>query len=178
MTLPHGYFAWYDTNGTIDSAGYTYKGKKDKTWYYYSDSLTVWQSETYNRGILIKRMDEAALKAEREDQRNTLDTSSFQTVEKEAAFKGDGRAWIRYLEKNLQFPGRAMQLDKQGKVVVSFVVDKDGSTRDIFLSQSVEYSLDEEALRLVRQSPKWEPAIQNGRPVNAYRRQPITFAFR
>lgn len=178
MTLPHGYFAFFDDNGIIDSSGFTSKGKKNKTWYYYSDSLTVWQSEEYNNGILIKRMSGAELRSRSKNPGDTNDTSEFDQVEKEATFRGDIKAWVKYLEKNLQFPDRAKQLDKQGKVMINFVVDADGSVGDITLAQSVEFSLDEEALRLIRQSPKWAPAIQKGKPVKAYRRQPVTFAFR
>ncbi len=120
----------------------------------------------------------AELRSRRENPADTNDRSEFDQVEKEATFRGDIKAWVKYLEKNLQFPDRAKQLDKQGKVMINFVVDADGSVGDISLAQSVEFSLDEEALRLIRQSPKWAPAIQKGKPVKAYRRQPVTFAFR
>jgi protein TonB len=176
MTIPHGYYSFFDSNGNIDSAGYTFNGRKDKFWYYYSDSLTVWQSEEYNKGVLIERLDAAALKAQRENLKNHKDSTMFQSVEKEANFKGAVEAWIKYLQSNINFPSRAKRMDTQGKVMVSFVVDKDGSINDIKIVQSVEYSLDEEALRLIRQSPKWEPAFQNGKAVRAYRRQPIIFA--
>ena len=64
-----------------------------------------------------------------------------------------------------------------GRTDIFFMVGSDGNISDIRLYRSVEYSLDEEAIRLIKQSPKWEPAFQNGRKVNAYRRQPITFSF-
>jgi len=175
MSIPNGYFAFFDSNGIIDSSGFTFNGRKDKTWFYYSDTLTVWQSEEYNKGVLLKRTNEAELKAQHEDL-NPSNALQLDPGEKEATFKGNDNAWRKYLQGNINFPARATSLNKGGTVIVSFVVDKDGSVNDIHIVQSVEYSLDEEALRLIKQSPKWQPALQKGRVVKAYRRQPITFA--
>ena len=69
-----------------------------------------------------------------------------------------------------------MQLHKTGNVVVSFVVNSDGELSEVGLRKSVEFSLDYEAMRLIKESPKWEPALQMGKPVKAYRLQPITFS--
>jgi protein TonB len=68
-------------------------------------------------------------------------------------------------------------MGKTGQVLIYFIVDSNGDIADVKLHKSVEYSLDQEALRLIRQSPKWEPAFQNGKNVKAYRRQPVTFSF-
>ena len=62
-----------------------------------------------------------------------------------------------------------------GKVKVFFMVDKQGKTTEIYMNKSVEFVLDEEAIRVIRESPLWIPAYQNGREVNAYCLQPITF---
>lgn len=176
MKYPHGYFAWFDRSGIIDSSGSTYMGRKDGTWYHWTDSLTVWKQEDYEKGRLIRVLDEAALKARREQYAQDVDTSLFQLVEREAEFPGGTIAWVRFLQKNLQFPQRAIELDKEGTVVVSFMVNINGKLDNIRLAISREYSLDEEALRLLKKSPGWNPAVQGDRKVNAYRRQPITFA--
>lgn len=172
MTIPHGFFAWYDSRGIIDSSGFTNRGRKDSSWYYWTDSLTVWKKEIFANGKLIRTVDEQTLKAEREASTSRV----FELVEKEADFPGGIKAWVKYLEKNLTFPKRAENLQKDGTVVVSFKVNTSGNLEDIRIAISREYSLDEEALRLIRNSPGWEPAVQGDKNVNAYRRQPITFA--
>jgi len=60
-------------------------------------------------------------------------------------------------------------------VVVQFVVDKEGNVSDIQALTNHGYGLEEEAIRVIKKAPKWEPAIQNGIKVKAYRRQVITF---
>ena len=60
--------------------------------------------------------------------------------------------------------------------MVKFVVNTEGKCTQIHMAKSVEYVLDEEARRVIENSPLWQPAVQNGRIVNAYRRQPITFS--
>lgn len=97
-------------------------------------------------------------------------------VESEANFKGGIDSWKKYLQKNYHFPDRALSLDKYGKVMIEFIVDTDGSVNNLIIIQSVEFSLDKEAWRLIEESPKWQPALQNGRLVKAYRLQPITFS--
>jgi protein TonB len=60
-------------------------------------------------------------------------------------------------------------------VMVQFVVDKEGVPSDVRALTNFGYGMEEEAIRVIRKGPKWIPAIQNGRQVKAYRRQPITF---
>jgi TonB family protein len=71
--------------------------------------------------------------------------------------------------------GLAVKSRSGGTVRVGFRVNTDGKCVDVFLRRSVEFVLDEEGLRIVEKSPLWNPAVQNGRKVNAYRIQPITF---
>ncbi|TAH01920.1 MAG: TonB family protein, partial [Sphingobacteriales bacterium] len=58
---------------------------------------------------------------------------------------------------------------------IQFIVDKEGNIEDIEMVKSVEFTIDEEAMRLIRQSPQWAPAVQNGKKVKSYKIQPITF---
>ena len=60
-------------------------------------------------------------------------------------------------------------------VVVQFVVDKEGNMSDVKALTSHGYGMEDEAVRVIKKGPQWKPAIQNGRNVKAYRRQPITF---
>lgn len=172
-TIPHGYFAWFDSNGNIDSSGETFGGRKHGSWYYFTDSLSVWQTEKYENGILSERKDSILLRNEK----RSNDSIGYLPGDKEAVFKGGTNAWIKYLQNNIKIPGRAEKMGKSGTVKIFFMVDSDGSLKDLRLYKSVEYSLDEEALRLISKSPKWEPARQMDKPVKAYRIQPITIVF-
>lgn len=102
-------------------------------------------------------------------------TEPFGTVEVQAKFIGN---WEKFLLRNLNgntpidngaAPGRYT-------VMIQFVVDIDGSVSDIRPLTNIGYGMEQEAIRVLRKATKWEPAIQNGKEVKAYRRQPITFA--
>jgi periplasmic protein TonB len=96
------------------------------------------------------------------------------TVQVEAKFDGD---WSRFLKSNLRADTPAENGAPIGvyTVIVQFVVDVDGSLSNIVAISDKGFGLEKEAIRVLKQSKKWKPAIQNGRPVKAYRTQPITF---
>ena len=101
---------------------------------------------------------------------------TFVKVEVDASFPGGLQAWARYLNKNLRFPDEAMNNGIDGTVMVQFIVDKDGNVSDVqALSGPEQGGLREEAVRVIKKSGKWTPALQNGRYVKAYRRQPVIF---
>lgn len=83
-------------------------------------------------------------------------------------------AWRRYLLKTLQYPENAVQQMIQGMVMVQFVVDKDGTVSQVNAISGPE-ELNDEAVRVIRKSGKWTPAIQNGREVRSYKKQGIVF---
>jgi protein TonB len=68
-----------------------------------------------------------------------------------------------------------MNGNKQGQVIVGFIVDKEGIVNDTYIAESVEFSLDEEALKVIKGSGRWESVFQNGRKVKSYKTQPINF---
>ena len=172
--IPHGEFIYYGADGQMDSSGYTFEGKKNDWWYYYTDSFTLWKKEKYDMGKLLTRIDLAAIEAEREENKKKAETEKH-WGEVEAVFKGGTEDWVKYIQKNINFPDRARNLKKQGSLLLQFVVNTDGTTSDIRILRSIEYSLDEEAIRLIKDSPKWRPAHQDGKLVKAFRRQPLTF---
>lgn len=102
----------------------------------------------------------------------------FTKVEKEAAFPGGDDAWRRYLERNLnaQVPVDNGAPEGNHTVIVKFIVSRDGSISDVTCVKDPGYGMCDEAMKIIRKGPKWTPALQNGRNVNAYRQQPITFA--
>lgn len=96
------------------------------------------------------------------------------TGEIEAKFKG-GNARIRsIISSNFKVPARTASLRKGGTVDVRFIIDTSGKQKDIYITKSVEFAFDEEALRVVALLNSWDPAFQSGRKVNAYRILPIT----
>jgi protein TonB len=104
------------------------------------------------------------------------DDGRFMPVEIEASFPGGSSAWLRFLNKNLQYSSDAQDRGIQGTVLVQFVVDKDGNVSDVqAISGPAEGGLKEEAVRVIRKSGKWTPGVQNGRYVKSYKRQPIIF---
>lgn len=101
----------------------------------------------------------------------------FEKVEIEAAFKGGESAWRKFLERNLNPNVPVDNGAPEGvyTVYIQFVVSKDGSVSDIRALTNHGYGMEQEAIRVLKKAPSWTPAIQNGRQVNAFRKQPITF---
>jgi periplasmic protein TonB len=101
----------------------------------------------------------------------------FEKVEVEASFQGGEGAWRKFLERNLNGNTPVDNGAPEGTytVYVQFVVSKDGSISDVKPLTNHGYGMEAEAVRVIKKGPSWKPAIQNGRNVNAYRKQPITF---
>jgi periplasmic protein TonB len=99
----------------------------------------------------------------------------FTSVQVEAAYDGD---WNNFLKRNLNPDVPAENGAEEGTytVIVKFVVSKDGSLSDISCENDPGHGICQEAIRVIKKTKNWIPAIQNGRNVNAYRRQPITFS--
>jgi periplasmic protein TonB len=95
-------------------------------------------------------------------------------VEIESEYPGGGAAWLRYLKRNLQYPQIAIDNEVQGYVVVQFIVDREGNVSDVQAVSGPD-ELRAEAVRVIKKSGKWTPAIQNGHQVKSYKRQPIGF---
>ena len=97
----------------------------------------------------------------------------FDVVEQQPTFKeGDVRAW---LARNMQYPPVAAENGIQGRVVVGFVVERDGSISHVQVLRGVDPSLDKEAVRVVKSMPKWNPGMQNGSPVRVKYNVPVQF---
>ena len=88
---------------------------------------------------------------------------------------GGAGAWSRFLQKNLHYPALARENGVQGKVIASFVVEKDGHLSDIKILRGIGSGCDEEAIRVLKLAPAWKPGIQNGQPVRVQYTIPINF---
>ncbi|MBR2192760.1 MAG: energy transducer TonB [Bacteroidaceae bacterium] len=99
----------------------------------------------------------------------------FQVVEQMPEFPGGMQALMAYLSKNIKYPSVAQDNGIQGRVFISFVVNKDGSIVDPEVIKSVDAALDKEAMRVVKAMPKWNPGKQRGKPVRVKYTVPVLF---
>ncbi len=99
----------------------------------------------------------------------------FDIVEEMPSFPGGMGALNKYLHDNVHYPVVAQENGVQGRVTISFVVEKDGSVTDVKVAKSVDPSLDKEALRVVRGMPRWTPGKQNGATVRVKYNVPVVF---
>ena len=99
----------------------------------------------------------------------------FEYVEQMPSFPGGDAALMQYLSKNIKYPPVAEEMGIQGRVICTFVVERDGSVSDIRIAKSVDPSLDKEAMRVVSAMPKWIPGRQNGQMVRVKYTLPVTF---
>ncbi len=99
----------------------------------------------------------------------------FQVVEEMPEFPGGMEALLTYLSKNIKYPSMAQDNNIQGRVIVEFVVNKDGTIVDPVVKRSVDPSLDNEAMRVIKAMPKWKPGKQRGKPVRVRYTVPVLF---
>ncbi len=99
----------------------------------------------------------------------------FEIVEQNPMFPGGNEALMKWLGKNLKYPASAQENGIQGRVLVQFVVNKDGSIVEPKVLRSVDPALDKEALRVVSAMPKWQPGKQRGKTVRVRFTLPVTF---
>jgi periplasmic protein TonB len=171
--IAHGEWVFYKPDGYMDSMCNFRNNMAHGKWYFFNDTGRLYKEKEFRNGRLIAVRD--IIKSDSIKKANEDTTKQVERVEKESEFRGGVNFWIRYLQQNLRYPERAIKNVTQGKVVVQFVVDTEGNIDDIDLHKSVEYTLDDEAQRLIIKSPKWTPAIQDGRKVKSFKLQPIIF---
>ncbi|MCX2485132.1 energy transducer TonB [Pedobacter sp. MR2016-24] len=99
----------------------------------------------------------------------------FVSIETQPGFPGGMDKFYAYLQKTVRYPPMAQENNIQGKVFMSFVVEKDGRLTDIKVERKLGGGTDEEAIRVLKASPKWTPGIQNGKPVRVKYNIPISF---
>lgn len=103
------------------------------------------------------------------------ETKIFTVVEQMPMFPGGDAALMGYLRDNIKYPTVAAENGVQGRVVVGFVVERDGSITDVNILRGVDPSLDREAMRVVKSMPKWTPGKQNGSAVRVKYQVPVSF---
>ena len=99
----------------------------------------------------------------------------FMVVEQMPEFPGGIQELMSFLRKNIKYPASAMAKNVQGRVIVQFVVEKDGTPTEFNVLRSVDPDLDAEALRVMKEMPKWKPGMQRGQVVRVKYTVPVTF---
>ena len=190
LSIPNGRFCWYNSEGYLDSIGWVKDGHKDDSWTYYRKDKSYLSIKYKDGKIFEKRDSDADIYMDSTGAQSSLKEKlikdsiyrdslmlardSVKPNQVEAKFKGN---WNGYLERNLKTPERLINVMGTGKhfVTISFRIDKEGNVSEILLFKSCEWSADAEVLRVLKNSPRWEPAQQNGKPVIYRQRQMLAF---
>ncbi|MET1055476.1 MAG: TonB family protein [Pedobacter sp.] len=100
---------------------------------------------------------------------------STEVIEHYPEFEGGMGAWTKFIQRNLRYPDLAQERDIQGKVFISFVVEKDGSISNVSVIRGIGGGCDEEAVRVIKKSPRWKPGMQHNIPVRVRYNMPLSF---
>jgi protein TonB len=168
-TILNGRSYLYNSFGNLDSTGIFDHGKKNGWFYKYRsytiDSIKPIYQYKYQEDSLVKFVD---ITEKKETAKDTADM-------KEPEFPDGLTGWYNYLRSHLVYPERAISKVVQGQVQIAFIVDTNGVVKDLYLQKSVEYSIDQASLDLIKKSGEWKPATNKGLPVKSYKMQPINF---
>ncbi|TKC06242.1 energy transducer TonB [Pedobacter frigoris] len=91
-------------------------------------------------------------------------------------FEGGMKAWAKFIQRNMRYPDAAQERGLQGKVFISFVIEKDGSVSNVTIIKGIGGGCDEEATRVIKKSPRWKPGRQNNQNVRVRYQMPLSFA--
>lgn len=193
----HGAYTNYFKDGKIETG--TYKnGEKNLLWSYTNHSNQLIKSIFYSNGkkegksqlfydngnikeISIYKSGKIIETQEFDFEGNEIIEEDYQNeeiftiVEEQPEFPGGMGKMMRYLARKTQYPQAALEMGIQGKVYVSFIIEKDGTISDVNVIRGVHKSLDKEAIRVVKSMPKWTPGIQKGKKVKVKYTIPINF---
>jgi len=138
----------------------------------------VWNGKTNESGRFRNVYEKGVLKEHNVFQKFEITPEMYASAKPEAVptFPGGMESLYRFLAKTLLYPKEARVAGIQGKVIVSFMVEIDGTLSDIKIDKSVDVIIDDEALRVMKLSPKWIPAVKDGKPVRMPFSLPINFA--
>ncbi len=190
MKVQVGEFVFYDTAGAVEHRCVFVDGKENgpETFYYPNGQIRMTGSMKdgkfdrgwtgfYSSGKLAGKANYKAGEQTRgvfynEDGSPNGMVTKFYT---ESEYPGGIPRWTYFLNKHLFYPDSAIKYNIEGTVIITFKVSKDGEASDFTVDQSVDPYLDAEALRVMKLSVKWEPAVYGGVFCDSYKRQPIVF---
>jgi TonB family protein len=167
ITNGNGHYQAYNKDFSyIKEEGEVKDGKMTGTWKgnFKEDHITF--TENYDNGVLI-----SGTSVNKDGKKTTYTKSRMQMPE----FEGGVQAFSQYLGSNIRYPALARKNGIEGRVILSFSVEKDGGITDITVVRSLSPDLDEEALRVLKKSPNWRPGTWFGIPVKVKYVVPIVF---
>ncbi|HET9279334.1 MAG TPA: energy transducer TonB [Flavitalea sp.] len=166
--VSHGRAAYMREDGTLDSIGSFANGVRNGMWIYFNNNGVVHMTKEYSMDELLFTWNAGEAGTE---QKNPLSDQPDTPAE----FPGGKHGWTRYLIRNLRYPQYAMGNNIVGSVKVLFMVDEKGRVTDDIILKSAEFTLDNEARRLLHESHEWIPATKNGRNVKSYQQTGVEF---
>lgn len=167
MEKLHGYVAYFDEQGTVDSLGAVYNDVKHGWWKYYNDSLDIIRWIQYDNGKYIgeKSREELA----------EINRTKYDREKNGATFKGGDKNWFKYIGKEVKIP-QQLKSGTTLQVCTMFSVGLDGYTHTFAILKSGNIYCDQEAIRVIRQSPQWRPGRKEEKQLGDFFIQPITFS--
>lgn len=190
--IPDGLWEKWDTTGRlVDSINYNHGTKTDSAKYYYFKNGMV---NTYNftdfkndklQSIVYNDSGKIVIEALFTGQKGIIKyytndkveiDSLFTRKEKEASFPGGPRSWTEYITHQIQRNLNKLTAKDYGTCIVKFMIDREGNVSNVEATNMQGSALAKIAVNAIKKGPKWIPAVQYGRPVNAYRLQPVTIA--
>ncbi len=128
-----------------------------------------------NSTTIRANVQKKVVKATKATKKTSANDKVYEVCEQMPTFPGGDAALMKYLSENVKYPALAIKAQEQGRVVVSFTVEKDGAISDVKVARSVTPSLDAEAVRVVKAMPKWTPGKQGGQLVRVRYNVPVSF---
>ena len=132
-------------------------------------------SEGSEEGTKVKTEEMQIVEEKHEEDNAVYEINMIEQMPRFPGDPGDNSVLMQYLGKNINYPSVAEENGDQGRVVCTFVVEKDGSISDVKVVRGVTPALDKEAVRVIKSMPKWQPGKQNGHSVRVKFTLPVTF---
>lgn len=184
-----GYFKHYNEDGFITSEGNYINSEEEGTWKRYKEKGRLWLEEDYhlgnNNGYLKVYYPDGSLKRKERYENGKLwegkcygtngKDTTFYPFREMPAFPGGEDALYQFLSENTRYPAKATKQNASGTVRVIFMVDTDGSLKDLKIKKPGNEHLDEEALRVVGSMPNWMPGKEDGVAIKVYFAVPLRF---
>ena len=161
-----GKCTYYDEQGFKSSQGLYRKNMHDGRWVQWSNHGQDSVVTEYSNGNKHTASDTL---------QSTGEEKVFTIVEQMPEFPGGVDEMLKFISKNIHYPETAQNDNVQGRVYVSFVIDKSGNVTDARVIRSVRKDIDDAALKVVNEMPQWKPGYQNGKPVLVAFNLPLNF---
>lgn len=168
-------------SATLSTTTYEYEYDGDQPWVsmtqYNDGNFLLRKTRSFDKPVVAEERSEVSIQKKISDNRQApmTDSKVYEVVEQMPSFKGGDVALMEWLNKNVQYPKVAEENNIQGRVICTFVVERDGSITEVKIVKSVDPSLDREAVRVLESMPRWIPGTQNGETVRVKYTVPVTF---